>query len=798
MASRNNPITHTSGRHRTRLAVTLLLVALAGCAAQRTFNQGAEMVEQGNVEQGLDKMQQAGKMDPEQVTFRSKYFETRDNAVQGYLVQADRCLETRHYQDAENLYRRVLGLDHANERAHDGLKKLAMLQHHEQLLTEADGLMQSGQIDAVRERLATVLTEDPANERALAMQGTINAQTDHLGRVASLEAMYKKPITLQFRDASLKQIFDVISQSSGLNFVFDKDVKTDQRTSIFLKGSTVEAAVYYTLLTNQLDQQVMDGNTVLIYPNTVTKQKDYQELIVKSFYLTNADAKSVATTLKTILKVRDVAVDEKLNMLVMRDSPEAIHLAEKLIALHDVAEPEVMMDVAILEVNRSKLQDLGVQWPASLTLAPLPTLASGAGNVLSDLAHLNNGNVGIGNPSATVNAHSTNTDANILANPRIRARNHEKAKIMIGDRVPNITVNTAPTTTSYISETITYLDVGLKLDVEPTVYLDDEVSIKLSMEVSNIVSQLVTKSGSMAYQLGTRNASTVLRLKDGETQVLAGLLDDEERHTLNQLPALGEIPILGKLFGSTNDNIQKTEIVLLITPHVIRNIHRPDASSAQFSSGTETNLRLRPDAAAAGTPTGAATPMQPKRPPAVAPSSAQPVVEAPVAGPPAPTDQNDGDAAPTGTPSDSNQNNGAPVKLSMAGLTTTKVGSRFVVMVTARAGEPVANLPLTLDFDGNLFKVESVTEGDFLKQAGAQSSFTSQIDGRGQVLINASATGATAGAADVSGTVATIALRSLAATTGSSIHIDSAAPLNGAGRPMPVNTDAAIVVRSAP
>lgn len=589
------------------IAGIAVIAMLNGCAAQRTFNDGKALAEQGKTEAALAKMKEASRLDPQQIEFKTTYYRTREVSLDAYLVEADRDVEAAKYPEAENLYRRVQDLDGSNQRAKDGLKRIARAIRHNQLMAETDLLFAAGNFNEAALKLAPVLAESPDNERALQLLHEINEKTAKTTLESSLQDIYKRPITLQFKDATLKQIFEVIAQSSGLNFIFDKDVKTDTKVSIFLKNSSVEAAVYYTLMSNQLDQQVLDGNTIMIYPNSLAKQKDYQSMVVKSFFLTNADAKTVAVTLKSILKTRDIVVDEKLNMLIMRDSPEAIKLAEKLVALHDVAEPEVMLDVAVMEVNRSNIQNLGTQWPGSLTLVPQSnTLTSGGlqanGLALNDLKHLSAAAIGIGSPSVTINALTTDADANLLANPRIRARNHEKAKIMIGNRVPNISVNTAPTATTFVTETITYIDIGLKLDVEPTVYLDDNVGIKVALEVSNIVSQLVTKSGSVAYTIGTRNAITSLRLKDGETQILAGLLNDEERHNGNKIPAIGELPILGRLFGSTIDNIQKTEIVLSITPHVIRNIHRPPGTDGQFNSGTETSLKTRPDRGGGMTP----------------------------------------------------------------------------------------------------------------------------------------------------------------------------------------------------
>jgi general secretion pathway protein D len=411
---------------------------------------------------------------------------------------------------------------------------------------------------------------------------------------SGLSKSYKQPITIEFRDAPLKQVFEVIARRSGLNFVFDKDVKTDQRTTVMLRNSTVESAIYFLLLTNQLEQQVMDANTILIYPNVAAKLKEYQEMTVKTFFLANAEAKLVANTLKTILKSRDVVVDEKLNLLIVRDNPEAIRLAERLIAVQDAPEAEVMLEVEILEVKRGTLMNLGVEWPTSVGLTPLST-SGGTGITVRDLRGLNSDTIGVSGISAAINANKTDTDSNLLANPRIRVRNKEKAKIVIGDKLPVITATVSSGIGGFASDNVTYVDVGLTLNVEPTIYLNNEVAIRVQLEVSNLTNTITTARGGTAYQIGTRQASTMLQLKDGENQVLAGLINSEERGTANKLPGFGDLPILGRLFGSKRDDNQKTEIVLSITPHLIRNVQRPEASAAEFSAGTEASFRRRPD-----------------------------------------------------------------------------------------------------------------------------------------------------------------------------------------------------------
>ena len=720
-----------------RLFIGLLLgVTVAGCAAQMAYRDGKELVAQDKVEAALAKFKDASVRDPRNAEYREAYLQTRERAGYTWLAQADRLAAAGKRSEAEKLYLRVQGIDPGNERARDSLNYLGMELRHTQLLKDIEAALDNKEFELARQKLSVVLSENPGNEKAKNLQRTLLEKTAKPPVETVLSAAYKKPITIEFKDVALKQIFEVISRTSGLNFLFDKDVKIDQKTSIYLKNSNIETAVHFTLLTNQLEQQVLDANTILIYPNTPAKQKDYQEMVIKSFFLTNADAKLVANNLKSILKVRDIIIDEKLNMLIMRDSKEAIQLAEKMIVLQDIAEPEVMLEVEILEVKRTRLLELGIQWPSSLSLTPLSLSGTtGATLTLADLQNQSPGTLAAGISPVTLRARKEDSDVNLLANPRIRARNHEKAKILIGDRVPNITTTTAPGGVStFVSETVNYIDVGLKLEVEPNIYLNNDVAIKISMEVSNIVSQLTTKSGSAAYQIGTRTASTVLRLKDGETQVLAGLINDEDRNTANKIPGLGELPILGRLFGSSSNNNQKTEIVLSITPHLIRNIQRPEASVSEFRAGTENSMRTRPDSSGGHVV-----------------SSSTSAINNPVVDP-----QNSSQKNPPPNPNAAGTSNPVPAgygsgtatgglpgviagvaQMSWQGPTQLKAGDAFTLQLMMQSNQPVTSVPMVIGFDNLAIQVVGVTEGDFMKQGGAQSNFTSKID-PSQILITAS------------------------------------------------------------
>jgi general secretion pathway protein D len=382
----------------------------------------------------------------------------------------------------------------------------------------------------------------------------------------------------------------------------------------------VEEAIRLILLTNSLEQKVVNETTVFVYPNTPQKQREYQELVVKGFYLANADVKQTANMIRTLVKTRDIFIDEKINLLVIKDTPSAIRLAERLIAAHDLAEPEVMLEVEVLEVNRSRLLELGIRYPDTLAVSLIGSGgADAAGSLtLQELRDLNSGMVQLtfNDPLFLFSLRQQDDGGTVLANPRIRVKNKDKARIHIGDRVPVITT-TAAATGGFVSESVTYLDVGLKLEVEPLISLEDEIGIKVGLEVSNIVREVrPTGSTSLVYQIGTRNAATNLRLRDGETQVLAGLINDSDRKIADKVPGLGDLPVAGRLFKHTTDNTTRTEIVLLITPRLMRTLARPDASSVEFAAGTE---------ASTGTPRLGAAPLTiPSIPPPTPQSEDQP------------------------------------------------------------------------------------------------------------------------------------------------------------------------------
>jgi general secretion pathway protein D len=612
---------------RRTFGISLTLTLLAGCAAQGLHRDGLAAIDRGDYEKGVDELHQAVVREPRNVSYRLDFEERRESAVQTLIADADAARRAGAFDVAGGTYLRVLNLDPANDRARHGLAGIEGDKRHAANVELARKDLERKDYDAADQKLRGILNEDPGYGPAQELTADVNAARGSVTVAPRLQTRDNRKVTLQLRDAPTKMVFEVLQRETGINFVLDKDVKSDGKTSIFVQDVPVDQAIDLVLEQNQLARQILAANMVLIYPNTAAKQKDYEQQIVRTFYLTNAAPKDAESMLKTVLSAKTLYIDERANVIVMRDTPDAIRMAEKLMDSLDVAEPEVMLEVEVLEISRSRIQDLGIQYPSTATFTPesVAAAASGAattgGLLLSDLSHQSSKTIGVSNLSLTVNALKQAGRVNTLASPRIRARNKEKAKILIGQREPVITNSVTPTAagTPVVTGSVQYLDVGLTLEVQPTVYRDSDVAIKVNLEVSNILKQVQTTSGTIAYEIGTRNANTLLRLKDGETQILAGLIQDTDTRTANSIPLIGEIPILSHLFGTNHSDREKDEIVLSITPRIIRMQSRPAPEATEFWYGNESRTHIGPYTSDFGSGGRAAQPGVPAQsgPPAV-------------------------------------------------------------------------------------------------------------------------------------------------------------------------------------
>jgi general secretion pathway protein D len=698
-------------KHRFAAAApAALLVALlvAGCATlDENYVAGKALIEGGQREEGLRLVERAVQKEPRNAEYRAYWFNQRLALGVLRTAEAEAAVQRGDFDIAEQRYNAALAADPGNTRAAAGLAQLRAERENRLLLAQAEKSLAAGRLAEAEAAARKALDNDPRSRAARELFGRVSeAQVEAQRPKEDSSGPLNRQVTLEFRDATLRSVFEAVARSTGVNFVFDKDVRADTRVTFFVRNTRLGDLLRMVLITQQLEHRLLNANSLLIYPNSPQKLKEYQELAVRSFYVGNADVKQTLNMLRTVLKTRDLFVDEKLNLLVMRDTPDAIRLAEKLIAAQDLPEPEVLLELEVMEIKRGKLQELGIQWPNTFTvlnIVPTPTTVTTAGGVvtsttnatttttqltLANLRRATQGSVGV-SPNPALNVRAEDSDVTLLANPRIRVRNRDKAKVHIGDRVPVIT--TTATANVGVAESVNYLEVGLKLEVEPNVYLDQDVAIKVSLDVSSIVREVKSNQGTLAYQLGTRNAATSLRVKDGETQILAGLISDDERKTASKLPLLGDLPIVGRLFGSWREDRVKTEIVLLITPRVVRNVAPPSGYVAQLNAGTESAVGAAPFALAANAragvaaAAGAAARPSAGRPPALA-AAAPGVNPAAVAG----------DAAA----------GGLSARLEWRGATSGAPGGAVQIGVALAEGPPDARGTIEFIYDPALFAAE--------------------------------------------------------------------------------------------
>jgi general secretion pathway protein D len=676
-------------------ALLLLALLLVACTTPAPLQDASRKALSGQHQEAYDTLAAAVQKNPSDPALRSALVRQRERLVSLTVAQAERARLAGDYAEARRLVETAAALDPTDPRVLAMQRDIERSLRHDRLLAEARRALVSGRTTAAEAALAEILAEVPSHAAArtlLTEVGARNAAANPVQSVAALGPAFQRPVTLEFRDAPLRQVFEALARTSSVNFVFDKDVRGDSRITVFLRNVTLDEAMRTMLSTQGLDRKLLNENTVLIFPNTQTKQREHQDLVTRSLYLTNIDVKQALNLVRTMAKTRDLFADERMNALVVRDTAEVVRRVEQLLLTIDRAEPEVVLDVEIMEVASDRLDELGLTWPQELQY--------GIPGVVGQIPITSDGlRVTIANPALVATLRGNSNVARLLANPSIRARNREKAKVQIGEKLPVFT--TTSTANVGVSTSVSYLDVGLMLEVEPSVHLDGDVTIKVRLEVSNLLREVRGPQGSLAYEVGTRSSSTALRLRDGATQVLAGLINDVDRKSTSGLPWLSAVPGWGRLFGVQGEKRVKTEIVMLITPRIVRSLAIPDARDALLPFGTDGQpgaaaLRLKPQARAGVGPSSASRGTVPGNPAlAAAPAAA---------------------SADTGTAAET-------PSLLLAAKDAARVGEAASVTLSNRSGLRVRG---ELVYDDNLVQTASPSAA----AGGGRMSFS--IEPRGQ------------------------------------------------------------------
>ena len=487
-------------------------------------------------------------------------------------------------------------------RSHQGAFAEALrMKESRALVKEGDKLRQVGRVEEAMEAYRQAVELDPDLEQALNGVITLSDEQHQAIRVSRLS----KRVTLRFRNAGLKEVFEGLSRAAGINMVFDKDVRNDPVT-IFIEETPFREALNLILTSNNLFSREVSPDTLLISPNTRQKQDQYQEQMIRTFYLSNAKAKDMVTLLKTMLSFKRVYANQQLNAVVVRDQADKLQLAERVIQANDRRESEVLLDVEVLEITRTKQEKYGLDFPKQAGVGLVPPGFSGTLTAAlaqqftwSQLTDVGGDNFIFKLPTAIiVDFLKSVTDSKILASPKIRVMNNKKAEINIGAKEPILlsTTNVLPgsTTTGAVPSTSTvtsieFRDTGVKLVVEPTIHLRNALSLKIKIEFIRVGDKVILQESPRieSNRFGNRTTETTLHVKDGETIVIAGLIQEEDRQTRDSIPLLGDIPGLGDLFSSFETTRVTTEIVLTITPRIIHSLNPPSPSTQAFWSGTE-------------------------------------------------------------------------------------------------------------------------------------------------------------------------------------------------------------------
>ncbi len=550
---------------------------------------------------------QALKDDPFDSALQAKYALARKRAAAGHAEQGRTLLKEKHIDLALEEFTRALAMEPSNAQYQAGFQDAIRVKESRSQYHEAERLAQLGRLEDALGRFSRAAELDPTYQEPLE---NISRLTE-AQQARSRAERSRQPVTLKFKNAGIREVLEGVAKAGGFTLVFDKDVRNDP-ISISVQETPFEDALQLILNSNSLFSRQVSPTVLVVSPDTKQKQEQYQDLMIRTFYLSTAKAKDMVPLLKSMLDSKRMHANEQLNAIVMRDQPEKLELAEKIILANDRSEPEVLFDLEVLEVNRTKDQKYGLSYPkqagAGLVAAGFagPLAAEAVQMTYRQLTDLGPSNYLFKLPTTMLlDFFKQQSDAKTLASPKVRVMNNKKAEINIGDKQPILlsttnvlpgqaTTGAVPTTSTVTS--IEFRDTGVKLTVEPSIRLGNELSLKMKVEVVRVGEREILQDAPriQQFKFGNRSAETTLSMRDGETIVLGGLLQEEDKRTRVTMPWIGDWPLIGKMLSSFETRRVTTEVILTITPHIAQPAFPPGGNNHAFWSGTEFNYATRP------------------------------------------------------------------------------------------------------------------------------------------------------------------------------------------------------------
>jgi general secretion pathway protein D len=675
------------------VALLVLVVILPAIAdkAKTLYEKGQDAEARQNYEAAYDLYKQAYDLRPKDLRYRSGFERMRFKAAATLVHHAEGLRDEGKLQEALAEFQKAALIDPSLFIAQQEMKKtLQMINDKENPPPQAAG--------------------PPSN---------LEKKIREAPGPVELAAISVVPITVKLTEDS-KVIYQTIGQLAGVNVLFDPDY-TSRRIKVELNGVTLEDALEITALESKTFWRPVTSNTIFVAQDNPAKRKELEQSVLKTFYLQNlsqpTELQDVVNAIRAVLDVQRVQQLLSQNALVVRGTPDQIALAEKLVDDLDKSRPEVLVDIAVLQISKDKSRTLGLSPPSSATVTlqsninttPTSTTTTttttsttgGTGLELNTLGNLNATDFQVSIGSANLSAVMSDSDTKMLQNPQVRALDNQKATLKIGERVPVATGSFQPGIggvgiNPLVNTQFQYLDVGVNIDVTPHVHADREVTLKITMEISSVVGQ--SSIGGISQPIiGQKKVEHEIRLRDGESSMIGGIFDDSQTKSLAGIPGLAQIPILRYLFGQVTQDHSSDETVFAITPHIIRGTSLSELNQRAIDIGTQNSIQLRHVSRAAAPAT---TPGNPIGQPAGSQSGAnQSAIQPPSPG------------ANAGAQGSANF-------LFDPGQVTVAKGSTFVVNLLISGAQNVYSVPVQLNYDPAKLQMINISNGGFLSQDG--------------------------------------------------------------------------------
>jgi general secretion pathway protein D len=735
----------------SRPAVVVLLVALAALPlladkAKDLYDKGRDAEARQQYEAAFDFYRQAYQLKPKDLRYRAAFEHARFDAGAEAVHRGQQLREEGKLQEALAEFQKAAGIDPSSFIAKQEITRTLKLINDQQ---------------------------NPQPQAAGA-PGSLERKIHEAGGPVELTPISNVPVTLKMLNTKSDVVYRTVGQLAGINVLFDPDY-TPRPINVDLNGVSLEDALEITALESKTFWRPVTPNTIFIATDNPAKRKELEQSVLKTFYLTNlsqpTELQDVVNAIRAVLDVQRVQQLLSQNALVVRGTPDQIALAQKLVEDLDKARPEVIVDIAVMQVSKDRSRTLGLSPPTSATVTLQPNInqtttsgtttnpltgvttpttttgTSGNGISLNTLGNLNATDFQVTIPSANLSAVLGQSDTKLIQNPQIRALDGQKASLKIGDRVPVATGSFQPGIggvgiNPLVNTQFQYLDVGVNIDITPHVHANGEVTLKILMDVSAVTGQQ-NIGGISQPIIGQRKIEHEIRLKDGEANLLGGIMEDQQTKSLSGIPGLAQIPILKYLFGQTTQDHSENQIVFAIVPHIIRSTDVQEINQRPIDIGTATTIELRHVASRTQTvPAGQSLP-------SITPAPGNQTTP----GQPQPRTNNPGQSS---TPA-------ASFLFDPPTVQATK-GNTFAVNLLISGAQNVYSVPVQLNYDPKVLQLVNVSNGGFLSQDGQAVALVHREDeSLGQSQITATRP---PGAGGVSGQGAVVTMTFEAKATG--------------------------------